>query len=189
MAMTRRSLLTGPRPCGLGQEVAQPRQRSAVFRVDLADLADLEAALASYLDGLRDAGWRGDERPPRLGYLIDTALRHSVLPYGLVEPNEAFRPCGAGHRRAHLEEMLTTSSNRAASCRPGRHGAGAAGGDGVSQCLVWTRRPAEDRRSQATKTTMVEHATMPMTILRPPSYSSATVMHGAPTGPTTRPRH
>jgi hypothetical protein len=43
---------------------------------------DLEAAcFASYVAGLRDAGWVGDERLVRLGYTANAALRHTV---GLV---------------------------------------------------------------------------------------------------------
>jgi hypothetical protein len=43
---------------------------------------DLETAcFASYVAGLRDAGWTGDERLVRLGYTANAALRHTV---GLV---------------------------------------------------------------------------------------------------------
>lgn len=37
-----------------------------------------EAIYAAYLEGLRDAGWRGDERYVRLGYTVGFAVRYPV---------------------------------------------------------------------------------------------------------------
>lgn len=46
------------------------------FGLDAAALPALDAALFDhYLDGLRDAGWRGDARDVRLGYTAASALR------------------------------------------------------------------------------------------------------------------
>jgi hypothetical protein len=45
------------------------------FAVHPRQAVDLEAAvLEGYLGGLREAGWQGDERLPRLGYLLSLAL-------------------------------------------------------------------------------------------------------------------
>ncbi|MHB8577794.1 MAG: protein kinase family protein [Dehalococcoidia bacterium] len=38
-----------------------------------------EAVFAAYVEGLRDAGWRGDARLPRLGYAAATALRTAFI--------------------------------------------------------------------------------------------------------------
>lgn len=39
-----------------------------------------ELAIAGYLDGLRDAGWKGDPRLARFGYLAASILRYSLFP-------------------------------------------------------------------------------------------------------------
>ena len=49
-----------------------------------AMVAELEGAVfASYLEGLRDAGWRGDEREARLGYVAAAALWGGVATVGM----------------------------------------------------------------------------------------------------------
>jgi hypothetical protein len=45
-----------------------------------------EAAFQGYLDGLTDAGWRGDPRVVRFGYAASTALRYGVGTVRLVLP-------------------------------------------------------------------------------------------------------
>jgi hypothetical protein len=54
-----------------------------LYGAELSDLPALEeAALAGYLHGLCEAGWRGDPRAVRLGYLAAAALRYTL--YGVV---------------------------------------------------------------------------------------------------------
>jgi hypothetical protein len=72
--------------CAVGEELA-PLVRASVafFEVAAADEAELERiAFAGYLAGLRDAGWRGDERLVRFGYVTSAALRYGVGIVGLI---------------------------------------------------------------------------------------------------------
>jgi hypothetical protein len=46
---------------------------------DLDELEDV--VLAGYVEGLADAGWRGDERLVRLGYTAGIAMRWGCAPY------------------------------------------------------------------------------------------------------------
>jgi hypothetical protein len=66
----------------LGEEIA-PTVISTVFwfrGVTVAQLPELEAiVLDGYLQGLRQAGWRGDLRLARLGYLCTVALRYGPM--------------------------------------------------------------------------------------------------------------
>jgi hypothetical protein len=49
-----------------------------------AEMASLEATVfAAYLEGLRDAGWRGEERDVRLGYAASAALWGGVSTIGM----------------------------------------------------------------------------------------------------------
>jgi hypothetical protein len=60
-----------------------------------------EAAFQGYLDGLAEAGWRGDPRVVRFGYAASTALRYGVGTVRLVLPvllDEQFH--------ARVEELL-----------------------------------------------------------------------------------
>jgi hypothetical protein len=51
------------------------------MELDAAVAADLgEAVIASYLQGLRDAGWIGDANLVRLGYAAHAVLRWGFLP-------------------------------------------------------------------------------------------------------------
>ena len=63
----------------LGEEIGQTVSvASAFFDVEPADLSALDEALfAGYLAGLRDEGWRGDERPVRFAYAAHAALRNA----------------------------------------------------------------------------------------------------------------
>lgn len=63
-------------PGGLGNDLGELVGTSlSYFALDPANANELEAAvLEGYLAGLRDAGWTGDERLARLGYLISLAL-------------------------------------------------------------------------------------------------------------------
>ena len=66
----------------VGSEIA-PTVGSTVFwfqGVDAAQLPELEeTVLDGYLQGLRQAGWRGDPRLAHLGYLCTVALRYGPL--------------------------------------------------------------------------------------------------------------
>jgi len=51
------------------------------FKVELSDAARLEESVfESYLEGLREAGWRGDPRLARCGYIINAALQWGIFP-------------------------------------------------------------------------------------------------------------
>lgn len=69
-----------------GEDIAQLVVVSVLFgRVDLGRLRDLEETVyGAYVRGLRDAGWRDDERQVRLGYAAHAALRNSFLSPGIV---------------------------------------------------------------------------------------------------------
>jgi hypothetical protein len=79
---------------------------AAFFDVTPADLPALdEAVFAGYLAGLRDAGWRGDERPVRFAYAAHMALRNAFNAVGATVPDEAAR-ASAQHRFGHTWEEL-----------------------------------------------------------------------------------
>jgi hypothetical protein len=63
-------------PGGLGNDLGELVGTSlSYFAIHPANAVELErAVLEGYLAGLRDAGWAGDERLARLGYLISLAL-------------------------------------------------------------------------------------------------------------------
>ena len=75
-----------------GEEVGQTLSvASAFYDVEPADLPALDEALfAGYL-GLRDAGWRGAERPVRFAYAAHAALRNLFNAVGATVPDEARR--------------------------------------------------------------------------------------------------
>jgi Phosphotransferase enzyme family len=80
----------------LGAELAPLVGGSLLFdETDLATVDELEAAVfTSYLDGLGDAGWWGDQQLVRLGYMLALVLHYVFLEVNvLVEGthNEAFR--------------------------------------------------------------------------------------------------
>jgi hypothetical protein len=61
----------------VGEEIEPLVCRSLLFNdVELTQAQELDGIVfAGYLDGLRDAGWRGDPRQVRLGYTAAVALR------------------------------------------------------------------------------------------------------------------
>ena len=80
-----------------------------------ADLPALdEAIFASYLAGLREAGWRGDPPPVRFGYAAHAALRNAFNAVGASVPGEAGR-AAALQNYGHTWEAL---AERRAAVRP-----------------------------------------------------------------------
>lgn len=69
----------------IGQEIGQLVAGSLLPPgTDVSHAVDLgETVLDGYLDGLRDAGWRGDARLVRLGYSASAALRWGLRAPGL----------------------------------------------------------------------------------------------------------
>lgn len=108
-----------------GEEVGQTLSvASAFYDLDPADLPTLDEALfASYLDGLRDAGWRGDPRPVRFAYTAHAALRNAFNAVGTSVPPEAGRAAALqnyGHtwdalaaRRAAIRPFLLARADEA----------------------------------------------------------------------------
>ncbi len=100
----------------VGEEVGQTLSVAAAF-FDLAptDLPDLDAALfASYLTGLRDVGWQGDERAVRFAYAAHAALRNAFNAVGATIPAAAGR-ASALRNYGHSWEDLAA---RRAAIRP-----------------------------------------------------------------------
>ena len=66
---------------GLGEEIANLLAASLIWlEYDATDAKNLDdAVFAGYLSGLREAGWQGDARLPRLGYTAACALRWGVV--------------------------------------------------------------------------------------------------------------
>jgi hypothetical protein len=84
----------------IGQEIAPLVSQSAFFRAGEVDTVDrvweLDATVCDgYLQGLRDAGWRGDGRTARLGYALVAPMR--IISYlqpvlrSLVDENQRAR--------------------------------------------------------------------------------------------------
>lgn len=99
-----------------GEEVGQTLSvASAFFDVEPSDLPALDEALfGGYLEGLRDAGWRGDPTRVRFAYAAHAALRNLFNAVGTSVPDEAGR-AGALQNYGHAWEAL---AERRAAIRP-----------------------------------------------------------------------
>lgn len=110
-----------------GEEVGQTLSvAAAFFDVEPADLPALDEALfASYLAGLREAGWRGDPRQVRFAYAAHAALRNAFNAVGASVPNAAGHAAiqqtygrtweELAERRAVLRPVLLEYANEARS--------------------------------------------------------------------------
>lgn len=74
-----------------------------------------EASVQSYLEGLREAGWRGDARLARLGYTTSLALRFAPLLgwFDLAVPTED----GRARLRSFYSQSLEEVADRIAAIR------------------------------------------------------------------------
>jgi hypothetical protein len=99
-----------------GEEVGQTLSvASAFYDVEPDCLPALDEALfASYLDGLRDAGWQGEPRQIRFAYAAHAALRNAFNAVGATEANEAGRAGALRTYRRTWEEL----AERRAVLRP-----------------------------------------------------------------------
>jgi hypothetical protein len=99
-----------------GEEVGQTLSvAGAFFDWEPGDLPALDAALfAGYVDGLRDAGWRGDSRSVRFAYAAHAALRNAFNAVGATVPDTAGR-ASAPEKFGHTWEEL---AERRAAVRP-----------------------------------------------------------------------
>lgn len=72
----------------LAEELTSPIVASVMFRdAAVDDARQIEAlALDAYVEGLRDAGWRGDPDQVRHGYAIAAVLRFGVGGVGRILP-------------------------------------------------------------------------------------------------------
>jgi hypothetical protein len=70
----------------VGEELVNLVAASALwFQADAADLAELaDRCLDGYAAGLAEAGWRGDPRLARAGFVVGAALRYGPLVGGLM---------------------------------------------------------------------------------------------------------
>jgi hypothetical protein len=77
----------------VGQEVAILVGGSHIWLdAEPDELASLSArAFAAYVEGLRDAGWRGDERVVRFAYAASTALYLAPVPFWLARVRDPVR--------------------------------------------------------------------------------------------------
>lgn len=87
----------------LGEEIAPLVAASVSFmEVPVTDIRQLEEiVLHAYLDGLRDAGWRGDPEQVRDVYVATVGLRYGVGPVRFIVPrllDDSFTPV--------IEQML-----------------------------------------------------------------------------------
>ena len=100
----------------VGEEVGQTLSvAGAFFDVEPSDLPALDEALfAGYLDGLHDAGWRGDPRQVRFAYAAHAALRNAFNAVGATVPDDAGR-AAALENYGHTWEEL---AERRAAVRP-----------------------------------------------------------------------
>jgi hypothetical protein len=100
----------------VGEEVGQTLSiASAFYDLEPGELPVLDQALfASYLDGLRDAGWRGDPQQVRFAYAAHAALRNAFNAVGVSVPDEAGRAM-AFRNYGHTWEAL---AERRAVLRP-----------------------------------------------------------------------
>ena len=66
---------------GVGEEIANLLAASLIwFECDATEAQSLdEAVFSGYLDGLREAGWQGNPRLARLGYVMACALRWGIV--------------------------------------------------------------------------------------------------------------
>jgi len=95
---------------GLGNDLGELIGTSlSYFAIDPDHADEMEAVvLTGYLAGLREAGWDGDERLPRLGYLISLALYWGgTLPceVALAQPGESKLNLEAKYGRS-IETLL-----------------------------------------------------------------------------------
>jgi len=101
----------------VGEEIVPLVWGSVLFDVDFSQARELEQIVRqSYLQGLRDAGWRGDQRLAQLGYAVASALRYTVgaalgefLAIYLDESTHATVEAWTGQS---VEEMVDLSAER-----------------------------------------------------------------------------
>jgi hypothetical protein len=91
----------------VGEEIGQTVSvAGAFFDVDPADLPVLDEALfTEYLAGLREAGWRGDERQVRFAHAAHAALRNAFNAVGTTVPDEAARAAAQQRYGRTWEEL------------------------------------------------------------------------------------
>jgi hypothetical protein len=72
----------------IGEELAALVGASVIFLdVPAADIRQLEdVTLDAYIEGLRDAGWKGDPELARAGYRASIGLRYGVAPLRFIVP-------------------------------------------------------------------------------------------------------
>jgi Phosphotransferase enzyme family len=79
--------------------------------VRLARSTTTDQLMESYLTGLREAGWSGDERVVRLGWGLTIGVRYLAHPLMLAALEEGQRARFERHRGRPLEELLAELSD------------------------------------------------------------------------------
>jgi hypothetical protein len=89
----------------VGADIAQLVGGSLLFReVEIASANELEQAVfQSYLEGLREAGWQGDQQQVRLGYAAGLVLHYVFLLLGALQE---------GTRSADVRQWIEETLNR-----------------------------------------------------------------------------
>jgi hypothetical protein len=112
----------------LGEELAAMTAANlAFFSVDAAIAREFtELVFAAYMDGLHDAGWRGDSGQVRLAYVIATPLRYA-LP---IHAHHLLAPEGMHW----LEQVMGQPINDVADC--------------WATCIRWMLELAQEARER-----------------------------------------
>lgn len=100
----------------LGEDAGQTLSvASAFYDLEPSELPTLDEALfGSYLEGLRDAGWRGDPRQVRFAYSAHAALRNLFNAVGTLIPDDTQRAATSQNQGRTWEEL----AERRAAIRP-----------------------------------------------------------------------
>jgi hypothetical protein len=99
-------------PAAVGEEISLIVWASLQdFKVELADAARLEeSVLENYLEGLHEAGWRGDPRLARLGSIINAALQWGIFPEHLSDVLHESRHAALEQSLGHPVEAIVERS-------------------------------------------------------------------------------
>lgn len=96
---------------GYGEDLANLVHLTvAINGVNRSEVPELrETAYAAYLEGLRDAGWEGDERHVRFGYLAHTCVRNNTMwAWAVIDLSLLNQPLSEEERPSWARYLRTT---------------------------------------------------------------------------------